>query len=167
MTFQQKAERYIIGVVSLIAFVLLIAENTVFGDAHPVFFRTVNLGVWFLFIVEVLSHVVASNDKAAYLRSHWIEGIVFIPLIQYVPGAHHPEVFSVVRQVVIAVMLISRIRRARSLLKLLELKPAQLMLAGFLAAIGVGTVLLTLPAATVSSSTGGRACTSAGIAMRA
>lgn len=150
ITFRQKAERYIIGVVSLVAFVLLIAENTTFGDTHPVFFRTVNFGVWFLFIVEVLSHVVTSNDKVAYLRSHWIEGIVFIPLIQYVPGAHHPGVFSVVRQVVIAVMLISRIRRARSLVKLLELKPAQLMLTGFLAAIGVGTVLLMLPAATVS-----------------
>lgn len=150
MTFWQKAEQYVIGLIALVAFVLLIAENTAFGDAHPVVFRTVNLGVWLLFIAEVVSHFITSHNRAAYLRDHWIECIVFIPLVQYLPGAHQPSVFIIVRQIVITVMLISRLRRARGLLNLLELKPAQLMIVGFLGAIGVGTILLTLPAATTS-----------------
>ncbi len=150
MTLSQKSGRYFIGVVALAAFLLLLVENTPFGDAHPRLFRAVNLGVWLLFVAEVSLHIVTSDDKAAYLRRHWLELIVFIPLIQYIPGADAPGVFTVVRQVVIVVMLVSRIRRARSLLHLLKLKPAQLMISGFLGAIGVGSVLLMLPAATTS-----------------
>ncbi|MFO7974048.1 MAG: potassium transporter TrkG, partial [Candidatus Hydrogenedentota bacterium] len=142
--------RYFIGVVALAAFVLLLAENTPFGDAHQRVFRIVNLGVWLVFVAEVLVRLYMSADKAAYLRRCWLDFIVFIPLIQYIPGAYEPSVSTIVRQVVIVVMLVSRIRRARNLLELLGLKPAQVMLSGFIGAIGVGSVLLMLPVATTS-----------------
>ncbi|MEA3364202.1 MAG: hypothetical protein U9Q79_01060, partial [Candidatus Hydrogenedentes bacterium] len=115
MTLKEKATRYFIGVVALAAFLLLLLENTSFGNAHPRLFRTVNLAVWLLFVGEVLVRLFTSDDKAAYLRRYWLDFIVFIPLIQYIPGAYEPSVSTIVRQVVIVVMLVSRIRRARSL----------------------------------------------------
>lgn len=150
MIFKEKAGTYFIGVVAVVAFLLLLAENTPFGDAHPRMFRTVNLAVWLVFAGEVLVRLFTSDDKAVHLRRYWLDFIVFIPLIQYVPGAYEPNVSTIVRQVVIMVMLVSRIRRARSLMQLLRLRPAQLMLSGFLGTIGVGSVLLMLPSATTS-----------------
>jgi len=132
------------------ALVLLFVENTEFGDAHPRVFRTMNLGVWLLFISDVSFRFFTSDKKGGYLRRHWLELIVFIPLIQYIPGVHNPSAFTIVRQIVIVVMLVSRLRRATGLLRLLELKPTQLMLSGFLGAIGVGSILLMLPAATTT-----------------
>jgi trk system potassium uptake protein len=139
-----------IGAIALAAFLTLLAENTDFGDANPRFFRAVNFGVWSVFAADVLLRLFRSDNKRAFLRRHWLEFIVFIPLVQYLPGTHQPGVFTVVRQVVIVVMLVSRVRRSRGLLQLLELKPAQLMLAGFLGAIGAGSILLMLPAATAT-----------------
>ncbi|MDT8391478.1 MAG: TrkH family potassium uptake protein [Lentisphaeria bacterium] len=141
---------YCLGAVALAAFLFLLAENTDFGDAHPRLFASVNIGVWSLFAADVLLRIFFSDDRKTFVHRHWLEFIVFIPLIQYLPGAGHPSVSTVVRQVVIVVMLVSRIRRSHGLLQLLNLKPARLMLAGFLGAIGAGSVLLTLPAATTA-----------------
>lgn len=150
MKTEGKRGDYVIGAIAMAAFASLLAENTAFGDAHPRLFGLVNLGVWSVFIADVVLRFVRSDNKTAYLRRRWLDFIVFIPLVQYLPGADQPGVFTIVRQVVIVVTLVSRVRRSRSLLQLLELKPAQLMLAGFLGAIGTGTVLLMLPAATTA-----------------
>ncbi len=150
MTLKNEGHRYFIGSVALAAFLLLLVENTALGVAYARVFRVVNFAVWLLFIAEVLFRFFRSEGKAAYFRQYWLDFIVFIPLIQYIPGADEPNVFTIVRQVVIVVTLVSRIRRAKGLLQLLRLRPAQLMLSGFLGAIGAGSVLLMLPVATTS-----------------
>jgi hypothetical protein len=140
----------LIGAIALAAFLSLLVENTEFGDAHPGIFRWINLAVWSVFVADVLLRLNGSEDKTDLLRRCWLDFIVFVPLVQYLPGTDQPAAFTVIRQVVIVVMLVSRVRRTRGLLQLLELKPAQLMLAGFLGAIGVGSILLMLPTATAS-----------------
>lgn len=147
---KQKVREYFVAAVASVAMVLLIIENTAFGDAHALAFSGVNLAVWLLLIADVLYRLQKSDGRAAHLRRHWPEFIVFLPLVQYFPGVHHPSAFTIVRQTVIVVMLLVRIRKATGLVHLLELKPAQALIGGFFGAIVVGSILLTLPMATVT-----------------
>ncbi|MGD9873573.1 MAG: TrkH family potassium uptake protein [Kiritimatiellia bacterium] len=146
----KKRSVLFIGIISVAAFVLLLFENTIFGLRWASAFRVANLAVWTIYIVDVLWCFRSAPDKTVHLRGHWYEAIVFVPVIQYFVGAEHGSLYTITRQIVIVAMLLSRISRIRGLLSLLALKPAQLMLMGFSGAIGVGTVLLMLPAATVS-----------------
>lgn len=147
---KQKAREYFVAAVSLVAIVLLVVENTTFGDRHPLAFSIINLAVWLLLIADVLLRQFKSEARAAHFRRHWPEYIVFIPLIQYLPGVHHPTAFTIIRQTVIVIMLLWRVGKARGLIHVLELKPAQALLGGFLGAIGVGSILLMLPLATAT-----------------
>ena len=89
-----------------------------------------------------------AKDKKKYLKNNWIDFIVFVPLIRFIPGIDQTSFFVIVWQLVLVVMLISRTRKTTKLLKLLSFRPAQVMLASFGMVIGVGTVLLMLPIAT-------------------
>lgn len=141
-----------IGTVALAAFALLLAEHTAFGDAHQAFFVAANLVVLVIFALDVVIGFVLSKDKRAHLRGHWFSVVVFVPLIQFVPGIRGLHFFVIVRQVVIVLVLISRSRHAGRLLALLSLRPAQLMIVSFVFAIGIGAVLLMLPGAVVDGS---------------
>lgn len=141
---------YCIGGVALIAFLFLIVENTAFGDAHASVFRVANLVVLVVFASDVACRFLVSKDKKQHLRAKWFDLIVFVPLTQYIPALRGPNLFVIIRQIAIVVMLISRSRRAGKLVALLSMRPAQLMVIGFLGALGIGTVLLMLPIATCS-----------------
>ncbi|MFC1761660.1 TrkH family potassium uptake protein [Planctomycetota bacterium] len=137
-----------IGVIALMAFFLLLLENTFLGESYRAVFRWANLMVFVLFAGDVLLRFGASERKWDYVKRKWFDLIVFVPLIQYVPAVQSDSLFVVIRQVVIVVMLISRSRRARRLATLLSLEPGQAMVAGFLGAVGIGSVLLMLPLST-------------------
>lgn len=136
--------------IALLAFVLLLLENTPFGDAHRIGFRWINGTVLLLFAGDVVLRFVSSEQKGSHLKRQWFDLIVFVPLIQYIPAVQSDSLFVVIRQGVIIVMLISRSRRARRLATLLSLEPAQAMIAGFLGAVGIGSVLLMLPVSTTA-----------------
>lgn len=139
---------YFIGVIAIVAFVALLLENTPFGDAHAQTFTLLDTAVLVVFAVDVVGRYFASKDRKNYIRRHWFDLIVFLPTVQYLPFVHTPTLDVLVRQGVIVVMLLSRSRKAIRLASLISLRPAQIMAAGFLGAIGTGTVLLTLPAVT-------------------
>lgn len=139
-----------IGIVSLAAFALLLLEHTAFGLRWAGVFRTVNLAVWILYVADVSWRFFAAPDKAVHLKKYWYEAIVLVPLIQFAVGAEEGSLYVVARQLVIVAILVSRVSRVKGLVRMLTLKPAQLMLTGFAGTIGVGAVLLMLPAATAS-----------------
>ena len=140
-----------IGAIATAAFALLLAENTSLGEAHPGLFAYANMTVLLIFAADVLLRLGLSSDKKVYLRHKWFDFIVFIPLIQFLPHVRAAESFVIARQVVIVTILISRSRRTGKLMTMLSLRPAQLMVGGFVLAIGIGAVLLTLPMATAGS----------------
>ena len=141
---------YTIGSIALLAFLLLLTQNTPFGDAHTKVYTILDTVVLLVFACDVIWRFLAAKDRRAHLRQHIIDLIVFIPLLQYLPFLHTPLFDVLLRQGIIVVMLLSRSRKAAKLLSLLSLRPAQIMAIGFLGTIGIGTILLMLPAATVS-----------------
>jgi trk system potassium uptake protein TrkH len=141
---------YFIGAVAIVAFFMLIAELSGYLDRYEAVFKLANLVVLALFLIHVAVSFILSPSKLAHIKHNWLDFIVFIPLVQLYQGLEDTPAAVIVRQVVIVFMVISRTRKANKLVSLLGLKPAQLMLTSFAAAICIGTVLLMLPAATVS-----------------
>ncbi len=141
---------YFIGAVAIVAFFMLMAELSGYFDRYAPFFKSANLVVLVLFLTHVALSFIRSKSKREHLKHNWLDLIVFIPLVQFYQGIQSSPFSIIVRQVVIVFIVISRTRKANKLVSLLGLKPAQLMLTSFGAAICVGTILLMLPAATVS-----------------
>lgn len=141
---------FFIGAVSFLAFLLLMAQLSGHWGEYAHFFQLANLGILGLFLFDVIVRFIFSPRKKAHIRGHWFDLIVFIPLILLVRGIQETQFYLIVWQAAIVVMLTSRIRRAGKFISMLGLKPAQLMFASFAAAIGVGSTLLMLPAATTS-----------------
>jgi len=140
----------IVGAVALAAFFLLLFEQSHLSVSVRYIIRRINIGVLLLFLCDVMARIALSPSLPAHIRRKWFDLIVFVPLIQFIPGVHGSSFFVVVRQIVIVVMLISRTRRTKNLIAGLGLRPAQLMITSFFFAICVGALLLSLPFSTVS-----------------
>jgi trk system potassium uptake protein TrkH len=141
---------YFVGFVAVSAFALLLLENSAYLKPFSQIVGEINLAIALIFILDILLRFFSSSNKKKYLLHNWFDLVVFAPFIQLVQGIDNTPFSVIVRQTVIIFMLFSRIRKSTKLINLLSLKPAQLMLATFALAIGVGTVLLMLPAATRS-----------------
>jgi trk system potassium uptake protein TrkH len=141
---------YLIGPVALLGFFLLLFEQTELMRAHMVWVRQINLSILGLFALDVTLSWLTSREGWRYLRTHWFDLIVFVPLIQFIFDPNDDAVSVILRQTAILAMLLSRTRRVHKFVTLLSLKPAQLMLMSFAGVIGFGTVLLLLPAATAA-----------------
>ncbi|MFH0826764.1 MAG: TrkH family potassium uptake protein [Candidatus Omnitrophota bacterium] len=140
----------LIGIIALFAFLLLLAELSSLFAAHAEAFRAMNIAILFLFILDVGLRFFLSKDKQKHFKENWFDFIVFIPLIRFAPGIEQTAFFVILWQLVIILMLVSRLRRANKLVTLLSLKPAQLMVTSFSFAIGMGAILLMLPLASAS-----------------
>jgi len=141
---------YLIGPVALLGFVLLLLEHTELMRSHPVLIRQINLSILSLFALDVVLNWLASREGRGYLRGHWFDLIVFVPLIQFLFDQQDDTLSVILRQAAILAMLISRTRRVHKFITLLTLKPAQLMLMSFAGVIGFGTVLLLMPISTAT-----------------
>ena len=140
----------LIGIIALFAFFLLLAELSSLFAAYAGLIRVMNVTILFLFILDVSLRFFLSKDKSRHFRENWLDLIVFIPLIRFLPGIEQTAFFVILWQLVIILMLVSRVRRANKLVTLLSLKPAQLMVTSFSFAIGMGAILLMLPLASAS-----------------
>ncbi len=141
---------YIIGPVAIFAFVMLLLEHSEWLRPHSVLVRQINLSILGLFAIDVLLNWLASNKDSAYLKAHWFDLVVFVPIIQFFYAPPDSALSVILRQTAIVAMLLSRTRRVKNFITLFSLKPAQLMLMSFIGVIVFGTVLLIMPAATVS-----------------
>lgn len=140
---------YIIGPVALFGFVLLILEHSEWMAPYPGLIRQINLWMLGLFAVDVLLNWLAGSKDLVYLRRHWFDLVVFVPLVQFFYAPPDSTLSMILRQTAIVAMLVSRTRRVKNFVTLFSLKPAQLMLMSFAGVIIFGTVLLMMPAATV------------------
>jgi len=145
-----KKLNYFIGPIAIFGFALLLLEHSVFLKDHPELIRRMNLSMLGLFAIDVLLNWLAGKKDLAYLRAHWFDLVVFVPLVQFFYAPSDSTLSVILRQTAIVAMLLSRTRRVKNFITLFSLKPAQLMLMSFIGVIVFGTVLLMLPAATVS-----------------
>lgn len=140
----------LIGPLALIGFLLLIFEQTDLMRAHPLLVQQINLSILSLFAVDVLMNWLTGREGLRYLRRHWLDLLVFVPLIPFFLHPDRVRVPILSSQAALLLMLLARIRRVYKFITLLTFKPAQLMLISFAGLIGFGTVLLMQPAATVA-----------------
>ena len=145
-----KNLNYIVGPVALFAFVMLLLEHSEWMRPYPALIRQINLSILGLFAIDVLLNWLAGKKDLAYLKRHWFDLIVFIPLIQVFYSPADSTLSVILRQAAIVAMLLSRTRRVKNFITLFSLQPAQLMLMSFAGVIVFGTVLLMMPASTVS-----------------
>ncbi len=143
----------ITGPLALAGFLLLLIEHTAWARQFPDLIRAINLGILGFFAVDVLLNLAAAKKRAAWIRQHWFDFIVFVPLVQFFYAPPDSALSVMLRQTAIVAMLISRTRRAQKFITLLSLKPAHLMLMSFAGVIVIGAVLLMLPAATIAGET--------------
>jgi trk system potassium uptake protein TrkH len=86
--------------------------------------------------------------KRDYLRTYWLDILVFIPLILTITSPRAGIGFIVIRHIIILVQAFSRTRKFSNLLRNVRLNTAQIVALSFLATILLGTILLTFPSAT-------------------
>jgi trk system potassium uptake protein len=139
---------FFISIAALLAFALLLVENTAFLGPYRQIAGAVNLAIGLVFVSDVLMRFFSSTDRKLYFLHNWFYLIVFIPFFQLAWGIENTPFFVIVRQAVILAMFLSRVRKSAKLIHLLSLKPAQLAIATFAFAILAGTILLMLPSAT-------------------
>ena len=140
---------YIIGPVALFAFVMLLLEHSEWLRPHTALIRQINLSILGLFAIDVLLNWMAGPKNFPYLKKHWFDLVVFVPLVQFFYSSAGSTLSVLLRQIAIVAMLLSRTRRVKNFVTLFSLQPAQLMLMSFAGVIVFGTVLLMMPAATV------------------
>ena len=143
--------RYVLALIEALvtaAVVALIAvrHETAWGEHHLDLLRRLDYGLLGFFILDVAAQALLAEGKLAWLRSRWFDLIVFIPLLELSVGGWTAAWF-LVRQVAVLLSAFSETRPARQLVSQLRLHPARLMVVTFAVAIAVGTVLLSLPAA--------------------
>ncbi|MGE4487916.1 MAG: TrkH family potassium uptake protein [Kiritimatiellales bacterium] len=141
---------HLIVPVALFGILLLLFEQTTLMRGFPELIRQMNLSILGVFAADIVLNWIASRKGWRYLRSHWFDLIVFVPLIQFAFDPRDTAVSLVLRQAAIVAMLISRTRRIHKFISLLTLKPTHLMLISFVGAILFGAILLLLPAATAA-----------------
>ncbi len=141
---------YFIGIVALAAFFLLFLQLSGYFDAYMPFFTIANYGILGIFMIHVVLNFMRAPSKRAHLKTNWLDAIVFIPLVRLIPGVQASPAWIILWQAIIVTMLLSRARRTSKLFSVLGLRPAQLMLGSFAFTIGIGAILLMLPAATTS-----------------
>ncbi len=137
----------IVGAVAMAGFFLLILEQVELLRPWLPLLRKLNLAVLLIFLVDTLLRIGFAPRKIVHIKANWIDFIVLLPLVQFMPGIRSYGAWVILRQVVIIAVLISRTRKTKRFVASLGLRPAQLMVVGFFFAICVGAVLLALPAA--------------------
>lgn len=141
---------YVAGFTAIFAFLLLLLENSVYLSRYQYVVYILNSGILLIFIINILLRFILSKDKVFYLKRNWIDLIVFVCVIHLLGMPENTSFIVIVRQVVIILMFISRLKSSKKLINLFSLKPAQLMITSFIFIIGTGAILLMLPEATKS-----------------
>ena len=140
----------LIGPLALLGFFLLMFEQTDLMRARPALVQHINLSILGLFALSVITNWFVSREGWGYLRQHWFDLIIFVPLIPYIFNPAGKTVSVIASQTAILAMLLARMRRVHKFVTLLSLKPAQLMLVSFAGIIGFGTALLMQPVSTMA-----------------
>jgi len=97
--------------------------------------------------IDIVVRFLTSPDRRNYWRRAWIDLIVLVPIVGLFSGVPAARIAILVRQFVALCTGFWRSDRTARLISQLGLRPAQLIVITFAAAILVGTILLDLPLA--------------------
>lgn len=140
----------LIGPAALLGFFLLLLEHTGLMQTVPWLVPMAHLAVLSLFAADVLLNWITGRTGWRFFLTNGWELIVFAPLIFAAIQPEETTLSMLLRQAAVVVILLTRTHSLRRCIAWLALKPAQLLLMSFAGIIGVGTLLLLLPAATAT-----------------
>ncbi|HBY18379.1 MAG: Potassium uptake protein, TrkH family [Marinimicrobia bacterium 46_47] len=140
----------VVGITAVFALFSLMFERTHYAAPYSLFFNRLNAGILMLFIIDVIIKILISKNPFQHMKGHWYDFIVFIPLLRHYPFIQNDAFLIILKQIIIMVMIFSRLRKARNLISNLGLHPARLMILSFFLTICAGAVILTLPLVTTA-----------------
>ena len=138
-------------IVASVSFIILLVQwgmMPIIKTLDTSLLDVIDIVVLVIFSLSSLLRFIANPSKKNYFKEYWIDLIVILPLIQISQGVHSAGFAIVLRETVRLLRFCSRTKISERLIKLLRIKPAQLLIATFLMTILLGTFLLTLPIAT-------------------
>ena len=141
----------IIIIAAVVSFIVLLVQwgiMPVIKTLDTSLLDVIDIVVLIIFSLSSLVRFIANPSKKNYFKEYWIDLIVILPLIQVFQGVHSAGFAIVLRETVRLLRFCSRTKISERLIRLLKIKPAQLLIATFLMTILLGTFLLTLPIAT-------------------
>ncbi len=99
-------------------------------------------------LVDVLLGFVSAPAFGAYVRRRWLDLAMLLPIVAALITGHSALLLIALRQFVVLTQTFYHSRRFAGLISEIRRRPIQLLAISFLLMISLGTVLLTLPAAT-------------------
>jgi trk system potassium uptake protein TrkH len=99
-------------------------------------------------LVDVVLGFVSAPAFGAYVRRRWLDLALLLPIVAAMITGHSALLLIALRQIVVLTQTFYHSRRFAGLISEIRRRPIQLLAISFLLMISLGTVLLTLPAAT-------------------
>ena len=99
-------------------------------------------------LVDVVLGFVSAPAFGAYVRRRWLDLALLLPILAALVTGHSALLLIALRQIVVLTQTFYHSRRFAGLISEIRRRPIQLLAISFLLMISLGTVLLTLPAAT-------------------
>lgn len=102
------------------------------------------------FFIDLAFRLVFQKGRLTYFLFHPTDIFILYPVIYFFPElSHHYSYFF--NQIALLIVMLGRLPHLRHLIAWLSIKPAQVFVLGFLVAIFLGSLLLSLPISTVST----------------
>jgi len=99
-------------------------------------------------LVDVVLGFVSAPAFGAYVRRRWLDLAMLLPILAAMVTGHSALLLIALRQFVVLTQAFYRSRRFAGVISEIRGRPIQLLAISFVLMISLGTVLLTLPAAT-------------------
>jgi len=160
--------KIIIAITAIVGLASVILEYGFRLDREEiVILHYISITVVFVFVAYVTFQFIIAPQKSAFLRSHFIESIfvllMFIEFVFYLTDYSLVEqignilrfkniayLYVVFSQIIVVIGLLSGLFRYNKNILMLRIDPSRLLVLSFLITIVIGTLLLMLPAATIS-----------------
>jgi len=143
--------RWVVTAVVAVALLVVILKTGYGLVTSPFLNRVIyffNLAVVLLFAFDVVLSIVTAPSFWGHLKQRWFDIAAFFPIGIAISAGGTGVTFVVVRQAIVVVQWFMKSRRFAGFIEQLRVQPVRLLALSFVAAIAVGTLLLTFPSAT-------------------
>lgn len=104
--------------------------------------------IFITFLLDAFFTFYFTFPKFNYLKSNWLDLLVFIPLILNLVTLRAGAGLIIVRHIIVMIKVFTRTRKFANFLRGIRLNTPQVVALSFVSVILIGTILLTFPTAT-------------------
>ncbi|MCP4049520.1 MAG: hypothetical protein GY730_02285 [bacterium] len=141
---------YLSGIICIITGVIITLEIIFSLNTENTHLYTTLHSFFFKFLITDLSIRLLVKKNIKFLLSQPADLLVFFPLIENILNLTKSPQHLFLTQIILIIIIIGRLKHTGMFFRIFKLKPAQMLLTGFLFAIFTGSLLLSLPVASVN-----------------